>query len=348
MKYLNTLVRGSRRQLAAVVAARFGLLQALRRARRGAPDLLVLAYHRVGSPEGCPVDGGLFSVTPEELALQVRLLRRWTHVATLDEVEAAYASGRGFDRPAALLTFDDTYRDNYQQAFPVLRDAGVSGVFFAPTGLIECGHVPWWDRIAYAVKHSRVEACRLEYPAGLELTALHTRPSAAVAALLARYKTDAALDQERFLEAIEAATGACAIGAPEVGELFARWSELREMAEGGMAIASHTHTHRLLGHLPYAEQYEELERSRDTLRERLGVETRTVAYPVGKRRHFNDDTRRALRELGYRLGFSHYNGWNPRPADPYDVRRVRIEPQVSPEVLEAAVSLPAVFARPNA
>ncbi|MCC2668765.1 MAG: Polysaccharide deacetylase [Armatimonadetes bacterium] len=329
--------------LAARVASRLGLLRGLRQARANR-GLLVLAYHRVGDPAGCPLNEELFSVTAAGLAEHVRLLQRWARVTDLEEVLAGSASGRSPREPLVLLTFDDVYRDNHSVAFPILRDAGVPGVFFVPTGLIESRHVPWWDRIAYAVKRSRVESCRLDYPAECELTGLRTDPKAAMVQVLRLYKRDAGLDKERLIQALEAATGASALDAPELGELFATWSELREMAEGGMTLASHTHSHRLLGHLPYSEQLEELATSRDVLRARTGVATCAVAYPVGRRTHFNQDTRAALKQLGYQAGFSHYGGWNRAVTDPYDIRRVRMDLSVDPELLHAAVSLPRLFA----
>jgi peptidoglycan/xylan/chitin deacetylase (PgdA/CDA1 family) len=332
----------SRRNLALLVASRLGLFRALRMMRRGhGGGLLVLAYHRIGTGEACPVDEGTFSASREQLASQVRLVERWARLAHLDEVEELYASGRRFDQPLVLLTFDDVYRDNYTAAFPVLKAAGATAVFFVPTGLLERAHVPWWDRIAYAVKHSRCDACRLSYPDGMELTGLRTRPQTVVLELQTRCKQDAGLDTPRFVEAIESAAGA---SARELGELLAGWNDLREMVEGGMVVASHTHTHRPLGHLSYAEQYEELERSRFVLRKRVGVDTRAVAYPFGKRSHFNDDTRRAMTELGYRLGFSHYNGWNPRPGDPFDIRRIPIEPTISDLSLEGSLAVPELLA----
>lgn len=333
----------SKRQLAALVASRLGILRAVRHTRAG-NGLLVLTYHRIGHPDATPVDHGLFATTAAGLAEHVRLLQRWTRIATLDEVLALYRSGKPAGEPLALLTFDDCYRDNYTEAFPVLRRAGVSGAFFVPTGLIGQRHVPWWDRLAYAVKHARVDHAALGYPEPFTLDNLHTQPDVALRLLLQRLKVDRDLDIERFVSHVEAALQASAADAPEVGELFASWAELRQMAEGGMALGSHTHTHRLLGHLPYAEQREELSHSRDLLREKLGAEARAVAYPVGAPTHFNEDTRRAMRELGYEVGFSHYGGWNPHPADPFNIRRVKVGPEVTPAMLQAAVSLPGVFA----
>jgi peptidoglycan/xylan/chitin deacetylase (PgdA/CDA1 family) len=335
--------RTPRRQLAAAVASRFGVLRGLRQARLGR-GLFVLAYHRIGDGVDCPVDGDLFSVSERGLADQIRLLQRWARIAPLEEVRERYRSPRALDAPLALLTFDDAYRDNYTTAYPLLRSARAAGVFFVATGIIGCRHVPWWDRLAYAVQQSRVAECRLEYPADLRLTGLHSDPRGAILEVQRRYKRDAALDKERFVRALEAATGASALAAPDLGELFAGWDELKEMADGGMAIQTHTHTHRLLSHLTYGEQYQELEQSRDLLRQRVGSDVSALAYPVGSRAHFNDDTRRALKDLGYELAFSHYGGWNRQTADPYDIRRVRIDPAVTTDLLRASVVLPSVFA----
>lgn len=333
----------ARRELVARAASRFGLLRTLRQLRvnRG---LLVLAYHRVGNPHDCPYNEDLYSVTSAGLAEHVRLIQRWARITTLEEVTGKYLGGRAPSEPLVLLTFDDVYRDNYTEALPVLRKAGASGVFFVPTGLIEQRHVPWWDRVAFAVKHAQVDACRLSYPEDVELTNLRQDPRRAMVQVLRLYKREADLDKERLVHAVEAATDVSALDDPQRAELFASWSELREMAAAGMTLASHTHTHRLLGHLPYSEQREELARSQAVLREQTGIATTAVAYPVGQRGHFNADTRRALQELGYQAGFSHYGGWNRAVTDPYDIRRVRMDLSVDTELLHAAVSLPRLFA----
>jgi peptidoglycan/xylan/chitin deacetylase (PgdA/CDA1 family) len=325
----------------ALVAGRLGLLRAIRFARlsRG---LMVLGYHRIGEASRCPLDESLVTATPQRLAEHLAVLKRWTRVASLDEVEARYASGRPFREPLSLVTFDDAYADNYELAFPVLQRAGVSGVFFVPTGLIERRYLPWWDRIAYAIKHSAVDSCTLSYPAGERVRSIQGAPRAVLLDLLRRYKNDAGLDRERYVAAIEEATGARAADVVS-DELFATWRQLKEMVQGGMCVGSHTHTHRLLYFLSYEEQREELARSRTELRERLGVDARSIAYPVGSRGYFNDTTRQVMRELGYRLGFSFYGGWNPSPSDAYDIRRIQVDGTVDAEMLFAAVACPQMF-----
>ena len=44
--------------------------------------------------------------------------------------ERAVRTGVGFNRPTALLTFDDGFIDHYEYVFPVLRSRGLGGIFF--------------------------------------------------------------------------------------------------------------------------------------------------------------------------------------------------------------------------
>jgi peptidoglycan/xylan/chitin deacetylase (PgdA/CDA1 family) len=333
----------SRRELAARVSSRLGILRTLQRLRAN-HGLLVLAHHRIGNPRDSPFSADLFTATPEGLAEQVRLLSRWARIVSLDEVEALQVSRKRPREALVLLTFDDVYRDNYDHAFPILQAAGAPAVFFVPTGLIGTGYVPWWDRIAYAVKNANRESCRLRHPVELDWTGMMSAPEEATQQCLRLYKSSPALNKDELVRSLERATGAAASRSPHASDLFVSWNHLREMSDAGMTLASHTHSHRLLGHLSYQEQYEELVLSRELLARHTGVETRAVAYPVGQKGHFNADTRRALGEAGYSLGFSHYGGWNRAITDPFDIRRVRMEFHVDSELLHATVAYPPLFA----
>lgn len=79
---------------------------------------------------------------------------------------------------------------------------------------------------------------------------------------------------------------------------YASWSQLREMADAGMSIQSHTHSHPFLSELSEQALRDELRRSRDMLDERLAQRTTMLALPGG------DAPRRELRGIMHDEGFS--------------------------------------------
>lgn len=59
------------------------------------------------------------------------------------------------------------------------------------------------------------------------------------------------------------------------------WSDLEQLAARGVSLCAHTHTHPGLAALSDAAIDDELQRCRDELKQRLGVEPEHVAYPYG-------------------------------------------------------------------
>jgi peptidoglycan/xylan/chitin deacetylase (PgdA/CDA1 family) len=60
------------------------------------------------------------------------------------------------------------------------------------------------------------------------------------------------------------------------------WAEIKEMRREGIEFGSHTATHPDLTRLPTAEAAEEINRSKATIEDRLGVGATVFAYPYGR------------------------------------------------------------------
>jgi peptidoglycan/xylan/chitin deacetylase (PgdA/CDA1 family) len=302
-------------------------------------SLLVLNYHRIGNPEDDLFDPGVFSATASELDEQLSYLKRHVSLVTLEEA-LAFAEGAIRDkarRCRVLMTFDDGYLDNYQTAFPILRSHGVQGVFFLSTGLVGSSEAPWWDRVAYLLRTARTRRFTLRYPAEMVVDPAREDLAKTLSGILRLYKDPANTDPSRFLrELAEAVHGG---EPPSSGRRFLDWEEAREMAAGGMAIGSHTHSHTVLSQLEPERQRQELAQSRALLGERLGREPEAIAYPVGLKTSFSDETQRIARETGYRAAFSYYGETNlPGATRRFDIRRVGVGGQSWPRFrVQAAI-----------
>jgi peptidoglycan/xylan/chitin deacetylase (PgdA/CDA1 family) len=87
---------------------------------------------------------------------------------------------------------------------------------------------------------------------------------------------------------------------PHAAELAPmRWADLRELAEAGWEIGSHTRTHPHLTLLDDESLERELSESRDQCARRLGRACDSIAYPYGD---VDDRVAAASRRAGYRAG----------------------------------------------
>jgi peptidoglycan/xylan/chitin deacetylase (PgdA/CDA1 family) len=65
-----------------------------------------------------------------------------------------------------------------------------------------------------------------------------------------------------------------------------------------------------LSQLPAERQLEEMIRSREILGARLHTPIDTIAYPVGSRTAFTQETHELAKQAGYSAAFSYYGGAN--------------------------------------
>ncbi len=311
--------------------------------RRLEPCLYVFNYHRIGDPRSCQYNRDLYSCSATQFASHVTLLQERFEI--LDCARLLYLVQHGYSgaRPLALITFDDGYLDNYTLAFPVLREREVPATFFLPTAFIGQRRLMWGDEIAWMLRHSRNETIAL--PGAAEAFSLaEADRERSIQGVLRHLKRGRRPFAESIAIVREACGGACPSD-PSDWPPFLNWEQAREMHAGGMDIGSHTHVHELLGRLPAERQREELSTSKEILEEKLGAGVTAIAYPVGARTSYTEETCRLAREAGYCLGFNFLRRVNRFPVtDALDLARFAIDDDMSAPSIKAMTCFPKVFA----
>ena len=95
--------------------------------------LRVLMYHKVNDVDGNPV-----TVPPGLFDEQMAQLAELGYAAvSLDDVLAYYLGGVPLPPGAVLITFDDGYLDNLENALPILERHGYPAVLFVPIGYLD-------------------------------------------------------------------------------------------------------------------------------------------------------------------------------------------------------------------
>ncbi|KYZ74782.1 hypothetical protein AXX12_16290 [Anaerosporomusa subterranea] len=102
-------------------------------AKSAESKILVLAYHRIGDT------ADMLTRTREQFQNDlVELRNNGYSTISLQQAEDFFAGKDNYLPPKmVLLTFDDGYADNYENAFPILKQHGDVGTFFLITNLVD-------------------------------------------------------------------------------------------------------------------------------------------------------------------------------------------------------------------
>ena len=321
------------------------MMLGLRRTTRP-PWLPVLTFHRVAEPaQPYLFDDGVIDTSPADFERQIATIAEHFTPIGIAETIAATDGGRLPPNPV-LVTFDDGYLDNFETALPILQRHGVRAVFFIATHFLSHRELFWWDKISFLFKTSQRSRIRIRYPFDLELDLDACRASIRTA--LRIVKDHPSLDLPRFLDELVGETGVAWSRAFErtlADTLLMTWTQVRMLHDAGMDVQSHTRTHRVLQNLSPVELRNELVGSRADLEYQLETPVTAISYPVGHRLGDREDVRAALRDAGYRLGFTNATGTHKvvHAGDRSDVSRIGLDARMPATLFKAMLAAPGLF-----
>ena len=284
------------------------------------PGAVVLMYHRVTDLARDPYQ---LAVSPAHFAQQLEHLKRTCTVLPLiDLIEALQA--KVLPPRAVAITFDDGYIDNYREAYPLVKAAGLPATIYVVSGKIDTAREFWWDDLdriislpdrAPAHLQLRVKDRIYEWP-----TATTEQRAAAQRAVHAVLHPQAIAVREQAVEQLCEWAGVDRDGRPDYRVITD--AHLKEIAADPLIdIGGHTVNHPSLAVLTREEQAAEITRGREMLEARLGRPLRTFAYPYGTRRDFTPETAALVRTAGFRAACTTVHGSVETGDDLFTLRR---------------------------
>lgn len=129
----------------------------------------ILMYHYISEPPaGSDVYRVDLSVTPDSFRQQMAYLKE-NGYTTIDfyELSTAIVAHTELPEKPILVTFDDGYLDNYEEAFPILQEYGFKGTFFVVTEFIDAGREGYmtWEMVEeMAQAGQRIESHSRTHP----------------------------------------------------------------------------------------------------------------------------------------------------------------------------------------
>jgi peptidoglycan/xylan/chitin deacetylase (PgdA/CDA1 family) len=263
-----------------------------------------------------------FPATPVDVfARQMEHVARRYHVCALDEAVERLKQ-RELPENAVAITFDDGYRDNFLQAFPITQSLSLPMTIFLATDAIGTGHTLWHDRVFSAFRDT--DAAILEgfdpIVDGASLGTPDDRIRIMTRILHGLRQLNENGRNKRITEMCEA------LGVLERtsdADLMLRWEDVREMSLGKVSFGSHTASHPILSRLSREETVEQVTRSCAAIQRHLGKRPTLFAYPNGSKADFSSVTKTVLMECGFKCAVTTEFGVNEPHQDVFELRRGR-------------------------
>lgn len=261
---------------------------------------------------------GQGAISAEELADMIDFVGRDRILPAEEWLRRAEAGSLRLSH--VCLTFDDNLRCQFDVAFPVLRDLGLTAFWFVYTSVLE-GEVErlevyrtyrltCFDGVDdfYAAFDAQVAASPMADEAASALRTLD--PATYLAAFLFysdadrrfRFLRDEVLGPQRYVQIMDDMIETTGPGIDELaGNLWMDADCLRQLHEEGHVVGLHSHTHPTrLERLTPERQRDEYRQNQACLRRVLGAPAVAMSHPCNS---YNADTLGILRELDIRLGF---------------------------------------------
>ena len=247
----------------------------------------------------------------------MQVLREVFAVFFLDELVERAASG---DVPenAVAITFDDGYRDNYTNAFPILRELSLLATVFLATDAVDDNRLMWHDRVFDAFHRTRVDGLVFD-GTELPLTDLDEKHEA-LANVLAVLRSSTPSKRDESIDSLLERLGVTS--PPGEGWDKLAWDHVREMNDNGIRFGAHTLDHRGLSHVSEDEARRQIRDSKARIESELGATITDFAYPNGRAIDFDAGTKRILNEEGFHCAATTVAGANDSKSDPLALRRV--------------------------
>ena len=221
----------------------------------------------------------------------------------------------------ATIAFDDGYRDNIEYALDILDKHKIKASFYVVTDCIE-KNIPIWTHVLdYTFQHTRINEIDMNFdflPADCKVTSLPSKKHriAYVIKLKPFLKNLTHFNRDKVIERVTGTFTDVVIPG-----MMMSWQDLSELKSCGHYIGSHTLSHHILVTMnDEAAIKKELVQSKHIIKEKLGHDPISVAYPNG---NYDDKVMALAKEAGYSMGLTVSERiFNPRKDDLFAIPRI--------------------------
>jgi peptidoglycan/xylan/chitin deacetylase (PgdA/CDA1 family) len=288
-------------------------------------QVLIVMYHGI-LPERREWDHWC-QIPASEFRWQIEHLKTNYDVLPLSEIVKRLAADKPLPPHTAAITFDDGLRNNFDVAFPILRELDVPATMYLATGFVGTDELLWQDRLFAEIEaFDSMELDLAAHGLGKHRWENSIDRQQVFDTLLADLKRLPVDQKDRALAEVCRQTRNAGLRNPTRHDFqLMSWDNAAEMqASGLIEIGPHTDNHELLSRLSDDQIASEIVGSYEAVCNHLDSSSPTFAYPNGTRKDYDDRALEALKRCDIPAAVTTVSGLNSRSQPLMELKRVGI------------------------
>lgn len=282
--------------------------------KKTAPTARILYYHRVNDEQ----DPFFPAISTKLFEQEMQFAAKHYKVVSLRDLLTHL--GDAADGDVLAVTFDDGYRDNYENAFPILHRYGLPATVFLTTGCMDSGEPLWFERLAHALRTTLRDFVDVEIDLPRRFwTRTEAERLAAQNSIFGLLRGLDDAERRRWLDNIFHQLEVVDYGSRK--DKMLTWDQVRLMHKHGIDFGGHTVSHPFLSRMTQDQAIWEVSECKRRIEEELQTEVAHFAYPNGREEDFGQWNKELLRKAGYKAAVTTIWGKNYRSTDPMELRR---------------------------
>ena len=298
----------------------FNLIEKTKKTRK----VTILLYHSICDfkKEGFLYYRKVISSSPKNFEKQIRYLEKKFHIISLSEYTKMIKNKGKIPRNSVIITFDDGYKNNYTNAYPILSKYKVPATIFLTSGKIGTLKSFWWDQIAWLIQKTDVLKINLDSLGkyNLDKPALKIKATDRILDRLKQmHETEKDITIDKLVKKLRIKNHN-----ETFNDIFLSWDEVREMSKDCITFGAHTVSHPNLANISDEQIKRELLESKHKIEVESGKPVNSFAYPYGRFEHFNERIKVMVQDAGFTCACSTIYERQNLSSDPYQLRRIPI------------------------
>ncbi len=306
-----------------------------------AGKVLILMYHRVLAEQDKTIkyiQPGMY-VTTSSFTQQMEFVKKFYNVISLDTLLILLETN-ALDKSKAycVVTFDDGWLDNYQNAFPILKKNNIPATVFLATKFIGVNRWFWHEKISHLIMQLKIEYVNAQL--FIKDDSWDENNSAAV--MIGILKRMNASNQLQIIDEIietlkHYSESEREQAIDDLYKLFDEqapvlrnmldWDEVREMSKSNISFGAHTCNHKILTSIPLNEAQQEITESMLDIQKNNINFSPVFCYPNG---NYNAEVLKLVKSAGYQAAVTTKFGYESEPvSDAFSMNRIGVHNDVS-------------------